>query len=100
MNSIIKATNEFLDKIATEMNEWSKSLEFTQSRHDEELGSIRKDIIKLESNIKSIEKDLSDPDEIFAKLIKLECRPWRSNLRIDGLQQTPNETWKTCEEKV
>ena len=100
MNSIIKATNECLDKIATELNEWSKSLEFTQSQHDEELGSIKKDIIKLENNIKSIEKDLLDPDEIFAKLIELECRSWRSNLWIDGLQQTPNETWKTCEEKV
>ena len=35
--------------------------------------NIKKDIIKLESNIKSIEKDLLDPDEIFAKLIELEC---------------------------
>ena len=30
----------------------------------------------------------------------LQNRSRRNNLRIDGLQETPNETWKTCEEKV
>ena len=30
----------------------------------------------------------------------LQNRSRRNNLRIDGLQETPNETWKTCEGKV
>ena len=51
-NSNLKATNERLDK----MGELSKSLEFTQSRLDEELANVKKDITKLENNIKSIEK--------------------------------------------
>ena len=57
INSNLKATNERLDKIATEMGELSKSLEFTQSQIDEELGNVKKGITKLENNIKSIEKD-------------------------------------------
>ena len=100
MNSNLKATNERLDKIATEMGELSKSLEFTQSQLDEELGNVKKDITKLENNIKSIEKDLLDPDDVSAKLVELEDRSRRNNLRIDGLRETPNETWKTFEEKV
>ena len=100
INSNLQATNERLDKIATEMGELSKSLEFTQSQLDEELGNVKKDITKLENNIKSIEKDLLDPDDVSAKLVELEDRPRRNNLRIDGLRETPNETWKTCEEKV
>ena len=49
------------------MGELSKNLEFTQRQHNEELGSIKKDITKLENNIKSIEKDLLDPDDVSAK---------------------------------
>ena len=48
----------------------------------------------------SIEKDLLNPDDVSAKLVELEDRSRRNNLRIDGLGETPNETWKTCEEKV
>ena len=56
-----------------EMGELSKSLEFNQSQLDEELGNVKKNISKLENNIKSIEKDLLDPDDISAKLVEL----WR-----------------------
>ena len=82
-NSNLKATNERLDK----MGELSKSLEFTQSRLDEESANVKKDITKLENNIKSIEKDLLDPDDVSAKLIELEDRSRRNNLRIDGLSK-------------
>ena len=82
------------------MGELSKSLEFTQSQIDEELGNVKKGITKLENNNKSTDKDLLDPGDVSAKLVELEDRSRRNNLRIDGLQETPNETWKTCEEKV
>ena len=42
INSNLQATNERLDKIATGMGELSKSLEFTQSQLNEELGSVKK----------------------------------------------------------
>ena len=63
-----------------------------QSQLDKELGNVKKDITKLENNIKSIEKDLLDPDDVSAKLVELEDRSQRNNLRIDGFQETPNET--------
>ena len=49
------------------MGKLSKSLEFMQSQLDEELGNVKKDITKLENNIKSIEKDFLDPDDVSAK---------------------------------
>ena len=76
------------------MGELTKSLEFMQSQLDEELGSVKKDITKLENNIKSIEKDILDPDDISTKLVELEDRSRRNNLQIDALQETPNEAWK------
>ena len=69
------------------MGELSKSLEFMQSQLDKELGNVKKDITKLENNIKSIEKDLLDPDDVSAKLVELEDRSRRNNLRIDGLSK-------------
>ena len=80
------------------MGELSKNLEFTSSQLDKELGNVRKDTTKLENNIKSIEKDLLDPDDVSAKRVELEDRSRRNNLRIDDLRDKwPNETWKTCE---
>ena len=62
------------------MGELYKSREFTQSQVDEELGIVIKDITNLENNIKSIEKDLLDLYEVFAKLADLEDRSRRNNL--------------------
>ena len=48
LNSKLQAPNERLDKIATEMDELSVSLQYTQSQLDEKLGSVKKDAIKSE----------------------------------------------------
>ena len=100
IKSNLKATNERLDNIAAEMGKLSKSIEYTQSQLDEELGNVKKDITRLENNIKSIKKDLLDPDDVSVKLVELEDRSRRNYVRIDGLRETPNETWKTCEGNV
>ena len=34
------------------------------------------------------------------KLIELEDRSQRSNIRIDGIEEKQYETWDRCEEKV
>ena len=36
---------------------------------------------------------------LSAKLIELEDRLRRNNLRIDGIKEEPNETWEACEKK-
>ena len=54
----------------------------------------------LEKNVKDIEEDLLDPEEVSSKLIELEDRSRRNNLRIDGIEEKPNETWEECEENV
>ena len=41
-----------------------------------------------------------DPEEVSSKLIELEDRSRRNNLRIDGIKEKPNETWEECEENV
>ena len=80
INSNLQVKNQRLGKVATEMGELSKSLEFRQHQFDEELGRVKKDITKLENNIKSIENFLLDPDKFSAELAQLEDRSRRNNL--------------------
>ena len=50
--------------------------------------------------MKELENNLSDPNEMSEKLIELENRSRRNNLRIDGLIEKTNENWNDCEKKV
>ena len=50
--------------------------------------------------MKGIEDDLLDQNDVSSKLTKLEDRSRRNNLRIDGIEETPNETWEDCEIKM
>ena len=47
-----------------------------------------------------MDEDLLDPNYITKKLIELENQSRWNNLRIDGVEETPNETWNVYEEKV
>ena len=45
----------------------------------------------MEQNLGNIEED---------KLIDLEIRSRRNNLRLDGIKDRPNETWEDCENEI
>ena len=50
--------------------------------------------------VQAIEDDLLNADEVSAKLIELEDRSRRNKLRIDGINEEPNETWDVCGKKI
>ena len=74
-------------------------MKFTQKKFDEELFQVKKEIKNLKTEVKAIEDDLLNADEVSAKLIELEDRSRRNNLRIDGIKEEPNKTWEACEKK-
>ena len=74
-------------------------MEFTQKKIDEELFQVKKEIKNLKTEVKAIEDDLLNADEVSAKLVELEDRSRRNNLRIDGIKEEPNKTWEACEKK-
>ena len=100
INASINDTKERLDKISQDVSDLKQSLEFTQDENKEEIGNINTKLKDLQKNVKDIEEDLLDPEEVSSKLIELEDRSRRNNLRIDGIEEKPNETWEECEEKV
>ena len=69
----LQSTNERLHKISKHVIKVTKSLEFTrstqgeelaQSTQGEELGSVKNDIEKSVPDMKELENDLSDPNEV------------------------------------
>ena len=104
INDIIKtnmeAVNVRLNKISEEVNEIKKSFKFTENKFDKELAIIKSNIKKVKSDMKEITEDLLDSDKVSSKLIELEDRSRRNNLRIDGIAEDQNESWHECEEKL
>ena len=100
INSNMKSTNKRLDKLSTEMSELTKSLEHTQDQLHDELKTIKTDIKDLDSAVKEIEQKIEEYPNINKKLIELDDRSRKNNIRIDGIVEMPNETWEECEIKV
>ena len=96
INDIIKtnmeAVNGRLNKISEEVDEVTKNLELTQNKFDEKLAIVKNNIKKVKSDMKEITEDLLDSDIVSSKLIELEDRSRRNNLRIDGIAEDQNES--------
>ena len=76
----------------------TKGLEFTQKQLEDETKVIEKDTKISQKNLNEVEKDFLDPEDITNKLIELEDRSRRNNLRIDGIEQKNKDSSKNCEE--
>ena len=104
INDIIKShletTNKRLEEISKEVRDITESVQFTEGRLDEEIATVKDDISKMKSDVRLIERDLLDPNDVSEKLIELEDRSRRNNLRFDGLAEYTNETWDNCERKI
>ena len=104
INDMIKSNMELADnrlhKISIEVFGTTKSLEFTQNKLERELKPVKKNITKIKSEMKEFTEDLLDLNLASDKLIELEDRSRRNNLRVDGITEQPNETWKEYKEKV
>ena len=66
----------------------------------EEINKVKKDLKELDKNINEVQQDLLDPKYVSSKLIELEDRSRRNNLRIDEIDEKPNKTWDECEARV
>lgn len=96
----VKHTNERLDQLSSDINDLKESLEFTEQDIDNKLVKVENELKDLKTDVKAIENDLLNADEVSDKLVELEDRSRRNNLRIDGIEESPDETWETCENKI
>ena len=54
----------------------------------------------METELQEFYNNQIDPDYIYNKLVDLEDRSRRCNLRIDGVTEKKGETWEQCEEEI
>ena len=101
-------TNQRLDNLSKEIADLKESLEFTQEETEGKFSKLNEKITSMERNLFSLKKDIeviqtTKPSwaiEIENKLVDLEERSRRNNLRINGMKGGQNETWEECEERI
>ena len=68
-------------------------MEFTQGQLNDEIAIVKNDISQIKSDIREMEDDLLDPYDVSNKLVEMEDRSRRNNIRFDGLVENAKETW-------
>ena len=95
--------NKRLDLLFSDINELKASIEMTDSTvltHTNEINNLKtkcKTIQTNEAAVKDLNKNVND---LKNKIIELENRSRRNNLRLDGIPENVNETWNDCELKI
>ena len=64
------------------------------------MNNVENKLVDIKHQIEKIYDYQFDLDYAEEKLIDLGNRLRRNNLRIDGILETPGETWENCEEKL
>ena len=101
-------TNQRLDNLSKEIADPKESLEFPQEETEVKFRTLNEKISTMEQNLFSLKKDIdiiqtTKPSwaiDIENKLVDLEDRSRRNNLRINGIKEGKNETWEECKERV
>ena len=93
----LKKYQDDIKEIKTEINDFKASLQFTENKE------FRKKKVKVFSERVKVYKvyDIQiDPELVHNKLVDIEDRSRRNNLRIYGVKEMSDETWEKCEEYV
>ena len=91
-----------LTSVKTDVEELEESLSFTQNDIDQRFSNINKKVQSLEKKVGSTKEDvrviqMTEPTwalEIHRKLVDLEDRSRRNNLRILDIKEDPQESWE------
>ena len=96
-------TMEEMKKVQSDINELKASLEHTETVLEEKVAKVEKKVEKLQEQINELWDYQVDPERLEfteRKIVELEDRSRRNNLRIDGITEKGNETWDECEQEV
>ena len=99
MKEIRKSQDEIKD-LRKEITEFKESLEFTENELHGKIKKLEEKHESIKKTVDEIYNSQVDSDFVYDKLIDLEDRSRRNNLRIYGISQSKYETWEECEEKI
>ena len=92
-----------IKKVQSDINELKASPEHTETVLEEKVAKAEKKVEKLQEQINELWDYQIDPERLEfteRKIVELEDRLRRNNLRIDGITEKENETWDECEQEV
>ena len=64
------------------------------------LKNLEENMKDVDARIQDIYKYQVDPNYVLDKLVELEDRSRRNNLRKDGINEEKGETWEMCVTKI
>ena len=84
-----------------------KGIEFTENVLEEKVAKFEQNVCELQVKFKKVEEDVTymnnyieDAENIHNKLVELEDRSRRNNIRIDRIKEHNKESWEECERRV
>ena len=86
--------------LKTEVSDLKDSLEFTETVIEKKVEKLKTELDNLEDKVQDIWDNQINSDYIQHKLIELEVRSRRNNIRIDGIEEEERETWDIPEAKA
>ena len=87
-------------ELKKEINELRQSIEHTENVLEDKVARVEESLEHIESRVQEMYDYQLDPAFVEDKLIDLEGRSRRNNLRIDGIKESPNETWEDCKNEL
>ena len=93
-------TMKEIKDLKAEVSDLKDSLEFTENVIEKKVEKLETELDNLEDKVQDIWDYQIDPDYIQHKLIELEDRSRRNNIRIDGIEEEEGETWEISEAKA
>ena len=87
-------------ELNTKVSDLKQSLEFKKDALEERVNDLKSENEKFKTKKKELYEYQIYPEFVENKLVELEDRSSRCNLRIDGVKETSNETWEKCEEHL
>ena len=92
-----------IKKVQSDINELKASFEHTDTVLEEKVDKAEKKVEKIQEQINELWDYQIDPERLELterKIVDLEDRSRRNNLRFDERSEKENEIWDECEQEV
>ena len=99
MKKLRKPQDEIKD-LRKRITEFKENLEFAENELHGKIKNLEEKHESIKKTVDEIFNSQVDSDFVCDKMIDLEDRSIRNNLRICGISESKYETWEKCEEKV
>ena len=96
----IKKSQDEIKTLGKEICDLKSSLEFTENVLEGKVKKLEERCENMETELQEFYNNQIDPEYVYNKLVDLEDRSRRCNLRIDGVTEKKGETWEQCEEEI